>query len=115
MARFIQMIQTNCKDKAREAEFNEWYNKVHLPDIMETPGFLGATRYEIVLPATGEAKFLAIYEIEADDLEAARKALSENMARKRAAGRFSDLVEIVPPSKAYREISSYRVTGGCRK
>jgi len=55
MARYILVVESNCADPAREAEFNEWYDKTHLPDILETPGFVRATRYENTEPAAGKA------------------------------------------------------------
>ena len=29
-------------------EFNEWYNKEHLPELLSVPGILSAARYEAV-------------------------------------------------------------------
>ncbi|MFC1957365.1 DUF4286 family protein [Chloroflexota bacterium] len=92
MEKWCFVVATNCADAAREAEFNEWYDKTHLPDVLETPGFIRATRYENPEPAEGEAKFLATYEIETDDIDAFMKTHNDNIARKRAAGRFSDLI-----------------------
>ena len=46
-----------------EAEFNEWYNKHHVPERVSVPGFLGARRYEIC-DGEGALKYLAIYELE---------------------------------------------------
>ena len=94
MARWIYAVTTNSKDAARENEFNDWYTNIHLPDVLETPGFVGARRYQIKEPAEGKAKFLALYEIEADDVDKALAALLENMARKRAEGRITELLEV---------------------
>ncbi len=105
MAKWVMEIGTNCGDPAREAEYNEWYNNIHLPDVMETPGFVRATRYENTETAEGQAKFIALYEIETDDLEAFQKANSENMAKKIEAGRMFDALEIVSRG-VYREIYS---------
>ncbi len=105
MTKWILTVATNCTDPTREAEFNEWYDKTHLPDILETPGYVRATRYENIKPVEGEAKFLAVYEIETDDIRAVMKANAENMERKRAAGRFSDLTALVSRG-VYRQISS---------
>ena len=92
MAKWMLVVGTNCTDAAREDEFNEWYDKTHLPDVLETPGFTRVTRYENPEPAEGEAKFLALYEIETDDIDGTMKALGDNMAKKRAEGRFSELL-----------------------
>ena len=95
MAKWLLAVATNCADAAREAEFNEWYDKTHIPDVLETAGFVRATRYENIEPSEGEAKFLATYEIETDDIEAFQKRHNDNIARKRAAGRLSDLTVVV--------------------
>lgn len=105
MAKWLQLVGTNCADAAREAEFNEWYDKTHLPDVLETPGFVRATRYEHTNPSEGEAKFLALYEIETDDIDSFIKANAENIAKKRAQGRFSELLVVVSRG-LYRQISS---------
>ena len=105
MAKWFLVAGTNCADAARESELNEWYDKTHLPDVLETPGFVRATRYENIEPSEGEAKFLAIYEIETDDLDSFMKTHNDNMARKRAEGRFSELLVRVSLG-FYRQISS---------
>ncbi len=105
MAKWLLVVGTNCADAAREAEFREWYDKTHFPDVLETPGFVRATRYENIKPSEGEAKFLATYEIETDDIDSFMKRHSDNMNRKRAAGRFSELLVSVSRG-VYKQISS---------
>jgi len=105
MAKWFFVVETNCNDSAREAEFNDWYNQIHLPDILETQGFIRATRYENTEPSEGKAKFLATYEIETDDIEQTMKVFSENMAKRREEGRFSELLTVVSRG-VYKQISS---------
>jgi len=105
MAKWLLIAKTNCADAAREAEFNEWYDKIHLPDVLETPGFIKATRYEDTKPVEGEAKFIATYEIEADDIDEAMETLEDNIDKKRAKGRMSELLELVSLC-TYRQVSS---------
>ena len=61
----------------KEAEFNENYNKEHIPTILaEVPQMLRATRYEIL--TEGMPKYLAIYEMTSPDVpesEAFKKAI----------------------------------------
>ena len=92
MAKWLLVVGVNCADEARETEFNEWYDKIHIPDVLETPGFIRATRYENTKPSEGEAKFLATYEIETDDIDRFMKTHTANMDRKRAEGRSSGLL-----------------------
>ncbi|MFC1916686.1 DUF4286 family protein [Chloroflexota bacterium] len=105
MAKWLVVVETNSADTARETEFNEWYDKTHLPDAMEAPEFIRATRYENIKPKEGEAKYLALYEVETDDIDRFRKTNAGNIARLRAEGRLSELLVIVS-SGIYKQISS---------
>jgi hypothetical protein len=95
MGKWIYAVHTNCLEPAREKEFNEWYDNVHLPDILETPGFTRATRYEIGKPAEGHARYLALYELETDDIDRTMAVLQENIAKKREQGRMTELISVV--------------------
>jgi hypothetical protein len=59
--------------EGREDEFNEWYDRVHVPDLLAIAGVVSAQRFdlldaEIVRAAgwTPEQRYLAIYEIDED-------------------------------------------------
>ena len=95
MEKWIVIVETNCKDETRASEFNEWYDKVHIPDVLSSPGFKGAARYLIKDPLRDKGKYLAIYEIETDDIKKTMEASLKNIESKRAAGRWTDLIEIV--------------------
>ena len=104
MEKWVYLVHTNCLDPSREKEFNEWYDETHLPDILETPGFTRATRYENREPAEGQGKFLALYEVETEDIDQTMAAHQANMAKKREQGRMTELVSVV--SRAlYEQIS----------
>lgn len=56
-----------------DREFNEWYDRQHIPEVLEIPGFVAATRFrqlsDIGLPDTSaqiENEYLATYEISGD-------------------------------------------------
>lgn len=51
-------------DRHGEDAFNDWYNRTHLPEVLDCPGFVAATRYECV---DGEPRFLAMYELDRAD------------------------------------------------
>jgi hypothetical protein len=95
MEKYILVVGLNCSDSAKEGEFNEWYNTIHLPDVLETSGFVRATRWEHTDPKKEDAKFLALYSIEAEDIKATMKALQDNLAAKSKAGRMSNLGALV--------------------
>jgi hypothetical protein len=105
MAKWLLVVETRPADATREAEFNEWYDKIHVPDVLETPGFIKAIRYENTEPSEEKAKFLATYEIEADDIDEAMKSMRANLDKKKAEGRYTELLEVVSRG-VYRQISS---------
>jgi hypothetical protein len=91
----IMVVQSRPSDPAREDEFNDWYSNTHLPEIRAVPGFVAARRYK-VHDASGESpSYLAIYEIDADDLT---DPVEELRARS-AAGRThtTDALQTDPP------------------
>jgi hypothetical protein len=94
MARYLISVECNCSDPKREGELHEWYNNTHIPDVLETDGFISATRYELVHPVEDKGKFLAVYEIETDDFEAFEAKHGANMKRKMEQNRFTDLVAL---------------------
>ena len=55
-----------------EEEFNAWYDSQHLPDVMKIPGFVAGQRFRVVQrrpeEATRDYRYMALYEIEADDV-----------------------------------------------
>ena len=52
-------------DPEVEAEFNEWYDKEHVPERLAVPGFLSGIRYTAV---EGEPKYLALYELDDENV-----------------------------------------------
>ncbi|MBM4461884.1 MAG: hypothetical protein FJ012_00930 [Chloroflexi bacterium] len=105
MEKWILNVETNCADSAREKEFNEWYDKVHLPDILHIPEVVRASRYECADPSEGQAKFLAIYEIETKDLGETMAALGERLEAITREGRMSDLCILVG-TRMYKQITA---------
>ena len=95
MARWINIVESNCKDASREEEFNDWYDNIHLPDVLETPGFVAATRYVIREPQDGRGKYIAVYEIETDDFEQTMEVRGKLREAQNAQGRGSDLLAVV--------------------
>jgi hypothetical protein len=61
----------------REDDYNDWYNNQHLADVVAVPGFVSAQRYKLNTPMIGEfaTQYMAIYEIEAEGVEAAMAAI----------------------------------------
>lgn len=69
MAKF-KMIALTTPLPGKEAEFHDWYQNKHLPELVEhIDGIKGAQRYQLVTKMAGsdENPWLAIYDIEMDD------------------------------------------------
>ena len=107
MARYLYFAFSDCKDPAREAEFNEWYDTMHLPDMLEVPGMIQATRWTSAESGEGQhRKYLALYELETDDLEEFNEKVRERGMWTMEQGRFSDLPVFDPPDipRVYKQI-----------
>jgi hypothetical protein len=63
--RALLIVRSNVVP-AREAEYNQWYNEVHLRDMLAVPGVLSARRYVSLLD--DEPKYAAVYELEGEDV-----------------------------------------------
>jgi hypothetical protein len=62
----------------RESDFHIWYENVHIPQILDVPGFVSAQRFEAVEVGDGpirRRRYMTLYEIEAADAGAAIAAL----------------------------------------
>lgn len=92
MARGILYVETRPSSPEKAEEYHRWYNDTHLAEVTSVKGFVSARR---MAPVDGEGPFVAIYEIEADDLQSAVAAMTE------AAGRgeiqMSDALGMDPP------------------
>jgi hypothetical protein len=88
-ARWLNFVELNC-DPAREDEFNAWYDEIHLPDVLDTPGFVSATRYRIKELRDGRGKYLALYGIETHDIEQTMKVRLARRAEAAKLGRSGE-------------------------
>jgi hypothetical protein len=63
----------------REQEYHDWYNNVHLPELVNLFNMDGAQRFELVAKLMGADtnQYLAIYEFEADDPAATLAKMGE--------------------------------------
>lgn len=82
----LLVVHTQPTSPEQEAVYNDWYNNEHLDDIVKLTGYRAAKRYvrsevnavEGVEPAP--YKYLAIYELDTDDVESAATNLKEAVA-----------------------------------
>ena len=77
MPKFKFVCQVNAA-KGKDAEFNAWHSRTHIPEVLAAAGFTRGERLKLVTPDPTEgAKFqyLIIYEGECDDTSKALEAL----------------------------------------
>ena len=70
MAKYMFVVYSNPV-KGREDEYNDWYENIHLDEVIAQPGFIGAQRFalegEPFQGAKPAQRYLCLYEIETDD------------------------------------------------
>ena len=97
----ILMVGSAPIDAEHAAEYNAWYSGIHMEEMLSVAGFTSARRYRSV---DGKGTpFVALYEIEADDLQATLDtALAADFSR-------TDTLLRDPPPVMYllEEISSH--------
>ncbi len=80
MTKHTLVVLTNANEGADDA-FNDWYTNTHIGDILALEGFTAAQRFKLSETQLAEGdlpyRYLALYEIETDDLAGARAALLE--------------------------------------
>lgn len=111
--KWILEVKSKCRDMVDgyqfedDDAFNDWYNNVHIPDIMKAmPEFKSARRFMNPDFSTLETgKYLALYEIETDDINKTMGRLLEAVRKIEKQGRMSPLLQTVSMT-VYKEISS---------
>ena len=92
MTKYLLFAFSDCKDPAKEEEFNDWYDNMHMTDMLKTPGLVEASRWVSADNKENEVrKYLAMYELETDDVEEFNKLMREQGMWTFRNGRFSDL------------------------
>jgi hypothetical protein len=82
MAKHVFIVLTNpTEGEGDEATFNDWYTNQHLSDILTIPGFVRAQRFAASDAQLGDGalpyKYLAIYEVDSDNVEEAARAMQQ--------------------------------------
>lgn len=80
MAKHVFVVFTNPLE-GREDDYNAWYSDVHLQDVLQIPGIITAQRFKLSDvqrdPGPFPWRYLALYEIETDDLKHTLAVLRE--------------------------------------
>jgi hypothetical protein len=97
MAKKYKMVVFTNAVEGKEQEFNDWYQNTHLKDIVSIKSFVQAQRFRfhtnIVPGGTNPARYMAIYDIETDDIDAALGAMNERAM----SGRMPVSESMAPP------------------
>lgn len=100
MPRAVYVVYSSPASPDREDEYNDWYDQVHLGEVCAIDGVSGATRYELAGVGGDDSttKYLAVYQIEADDPQ----AVIDDIAVAAGDGRLnmSDVLQMEPPPDA---------------
>lgn len=98
MPRALMLVASNVTDPERVDDFHAWY-ALHLRELLQVEGIVSATRWEVsphqLIPGLDDLsgrRFLALYEIECDDVEAMRDRINATSGERT----HSELLELDP-------------------
>jgi hypothetical protein len=78
------MIALTNPVAGREAEFNQWYDDVHVKDLVAVPGIVAAQRFVLVPSDAMGAQpyqYVAMYQLEGD-VESVRAAMASTRSER---------------------------------
>jgi hypothetical protein len=88
----------------REDEYNKWYDNTHIPEMCQIPGVVSGRRYKTsavqmagVGPDPSTHEYVAIYELDSDDL----KGVFDELGSRGRSGvlQMSDALQLNPPPR----------------
>ena len=89
MAKGIILVESWPSSPEREQEYNTWYDDIHLPELVALDGIVSARRLR---PVDGDGPYVALYEIEGDNLQ----AVLDNMIANAGQLHMSDALQLDP-------------------
>ena len=89
MAKGIMLVESVPSSPDREDEYNTWYDEIHIPQLLALDGIVAARRLR---PVDGNGPYVAIYELEGDDLQ----AILDNMIANAGQLHMSDALQLNP-------------------
>jgi hypothetical protein len=109
MGKHVLMVYTNPTE-GKEDEFNQWYNDIHLGEVLQVPGIVSAQRFKVadVMPGVSDHQYLALYNLDTDDPEGVIKALGAALPTMNMSdainGRTAKMVVVSPVSDEQHEV-----------
>ncbi len=95
MPKGLLLVQSVPSDPAREDEYNAWYSGQHIPEVLQIPGIVSARRYKLVGRKGQAPAYLALYELDADDVRAPLRELGARATSGEI--EMSDVLQQDPP------------------
>ncbi|SPM30692.1 DUF4286 family protein [Mycobacterium terramassiliense] len=89
MAKGIMLVESVPSSPDREDEYNTWYDEIHIPELLKLDGIVAARRLR---PVDGNGPYVAIYELEGEDLQ----AILDNMIANAGQLHMSDALQLNP-------------------
>jgi len=81
MAKKYKMVVFTNAVEGKDKEYNDWYQNTHLKQIVSIKSFAQAQRFRFhtnIIPGSANpAQYMAVYDIETDDINAALGAMGE--------------------------------------
>ena len=68
----LSVVMVDCVVPEKEAEFNSWYDRSHVPNLLQIPGYAAGARFQLLDHPALEwlgmgPKYLALYELDSLD------------------------------------------------
>jgi hypothetical protein len=92
MPKGILYVESRPASPDREDEYNDWYTNIHLKDVVALDGIVSARRFA---PLDDDGPYVAVYELELDDLSQVMKILGDAATSGRMP--VSDAMQMDPP------------------
>jgi hypothetical protein len=93
--KYLHLVLTS-PTAGREDEFNEWYENVHVPQVLRMPGFLSGQRFRLVDSTPSDLpRYLAVYQIESDDIDGTLETIVATAPTRTKSGAIDISVSIV--------------------
>ena len=77
----VVLVMTDCVDPDSEADFNKWYDEVHVHEVMAHRQHSGCARYAAINPKPWQAKYLVVYENPNDDAGQSRGPIPPTLSK----------------------------------
>lgn len=92
MAKGVLLVEGRPISPDRADEFSQWYDEVHMPEVLKLDGFVSARRLRSI---DGDSALVSLYDLEAPDLNSVARGLFT--AFRNGEFTMSDSMQMDPP------------------